>query len=326
MEQPIITSEESLVVDPNAPVPTPEMNGDAPVTNEADPTAAAAEPMEQPIQSSPVPTPSGVNVVNGDMKEEIKSQDAAMDVASMPTLVSEETKDDRKLNPYKSHWLTTFNFEGMEYKLPLDFEGTSKDFGDDSPMALYGARLGFGGELYLGGGLMTSSRVEGYYMGTAFTRERTAGPEVTDVKFGYTKDTGQIFGVDAVQTLSWLFDLKTKNPFLDEMTYLTLEPFVEAGIGIGRAFLKKRYHYDLTVQEDYEQSFADELANAKIGAGLQATSSSGFMLFMRVTQNRYEITKRKSKGYNHNGDINFSDDNADMDSITIYSIGGGYKF
>lgn len=246
--------------------------------------------------------------------------------------VETEVETDTSFNPRKSHWLTTFGFEGMEYKLPFAFPGQKNKIKEDN-YQLYGGRLGFGGELYLGAGFMTSTRVEGYFMGTLFTKAKNAGPDIDNLEFTYTKDSGQIYGGDVVQTLGFLFDMKTKNPFIEEWAYLTVEPFIEAGFGIARAWNKKRYKYDTApeITENYNHSFYDELTNFKLGVGINFTSSSGYFLTLKATQNRYDISKRKSAGYIHpdggsRTPLNATIENVDIDPVTIFSLGGGYKF
>lgn len=243
-----------------------------------------------------------------------------------------EVQEKRAFNPRESHWYTTIAFEAMEYQLPFEYTGAKEKFNKEK-RALYGGRIGFGGELYLGAGFMTSTRLEGYYMGTLFESAKTADPEIENEDLATIKDVGQIYGGDIVQTLSFMWELKTKNPLMDEMTYLMVEPFVEAGIGRAWAYNQKDYSWDTGgVKEEYDQSFTDELTNAKIGGGINFTSRQGFFLTLKVTQNRYDITKRKTKGYYYaDGDlsptpINDSDSNKDLDSIVIYSLGGGYKF
>lgn len=240
--------------------------------------------------------------------------------------------DPKAFNPRASHWYTTFGFEGMEYDLPFMYVGAKEKFNPEKRQ-LYGGRLGFGGEIHLGAGFMTSTRVEGYYMGTLFEKAKTADPGLANDDIATVKDTGQIYGADAVQTLSYLWDIKTRNPFMDTYSYVTIEPFIEAGIGKAQAWNKKDYSYNIPTQvkEEYDQSFKDDLTNVKFGAGVNITSRRGFFLYLRATQNRYDITKRTTKGYYYpNGQttpipVN-SNPSTKLDPIMVYSLGGGYKF
>jgi hypothetical protein len=251
-----------------------------------------------------------------------------------PTLKSEKVLEEEKtFKTRASHWVTTFTFENSQYELFPDnysFSG-KKDF-ESEKHQLWGGRLGFGGEIYLGWGFVTRSMIEGYYHGTLFSQVLNGGDYDSDVKFAYTKKTGQILGGDASQSFGWMFDLKTVNPFTDEMTYLSIETFVEAGMGKGWAYNQLNYSYDLdTTDERFKIRVRDDLLNARVGAGINMTSNQGFFLMMKATINRYEITQRKINGYiQENGDpqtsISEKPEDAKIDPVVIYTLGGGYKF
>jgi hypothetical protein len=248
-----------------------------------------------------------------------------------------EVISNKEFDPRRSHWITTFGFEGMEYQLPFQYEGLKERF-NEQRRQLYGGRLGFGGELHLGAGFHLGAMVEGYYMGTLFQQAKTASPEVDDVDVASTKNNGQIYGADAVASLSFLWDFKTKNPLMDEWSYLFVEPFLEVGIGRAQAFNKKDYYYNTgsatgasQVNEAYEHTFLDDLTNARIGGGLKLTSRAGFFLYLRATQNRYDITRRRQKGFTQQDDADRSPltgviEDSKMDPVMIYAFGGGYKF
>ncbi len=235
----------------------------------------------------------------------------------------------RDFTPRESHWYSTFGFEAMEYELPFQYVGQEERFTAEKRQ-LYGGRIGFGGELHIGAGLMTSTRLEGYYMGTLFESVQSADPGGPDEDVATIKDAGQIFGADAVQTLSYLWDFQAKNPFMDTYSYMTIEPFIEAGIGKAQAFNKKDYNYDTSIKEGYDQSFKDDLTNVKLGAGINLTSRQGFFLFLKATQNRYDIAKRTTKGFSKQDGQGQqqvgSNPSTKLDPIMVYSLGGGYKF
>lgn len=295
-----------------------EVTGEA-VAEEATPVVSEEVPAEETAEATSETT------------AEAPAPVAAAPVATAQT-VQAEVETERDFNPRENHWYTSFGFEAMEYALPFEYTGAKETIKPENRQ-LYGARLGFGGELYLGAGFMTSTRLEGYYMGTLFESAKTADPELEDEDVATIKDTGQIYGGDIVQTLSFMWELKTKNPLMDEMTYLMVEPFVEAGIGRAWAYNEKDYSYDSgVIVEEYDQSFTDELTNAKIGGGINFTSRQGWFLTLKVTQNRYDITKRKTKGYyyadNDASPTQIDDPNPYkvLEPIMIYSLGGGYKF
>lgn len=299
------------------------------------------EKVSSPIETDEDAEPEVVAKPEEDVKPEIivkpeVAPSQAKDPGT-PALVSTEDMEEEKkrFQQYKSHWVTTFGFEHTKYEIhPKGYEfgnGVKKDFTNDY-QELWGMRIGFGGEIYLGAGFMTRSLVEGYYVGTLFARTLNGGDEESDENFAFTKQTGQIFGGDASQSLGWIFDFKTKNPFMEEWSYLTVEPFIEAGIGIAQAYMRTNYAYELdTTDEAYRLRVRDQLLNARVGAGINFTANSGFFLQLKATVNRYEITERKLDGFiQENGGgrdpIDVKDKNAKIDPVTIYTLGGGYKF
>lgn len=302
-------------------------------------------PAEVSVLEAPAEQPAEENMTV-DSTEEKKTEEVVEQVevapavvstpvaTVMPTLKTEKVLEEE--NTFKtraSHWVTSFTFENSQYELFPDnysFSG-KKDF-ESEKHQLWGGRLGFGGEIYLGWGFVTRSMIEGYYHGTLFSQVLNGGDYDSDVKFAYTKKTGQILGGDASQSFGWMFDLKTVNPFTDEMTYLSIETFVEAGIGKGWAYNKLNYAYDLdTTDERFNIRVRDDLLNARVGAGINMTSNQGFFLSLKATINRYEITQRKINGYIQEDDdpqttISENPENAKIDPVVIYTLGGGYKF
>lgn len=239
--------------------------------------------------------------------------------------------NDGSFNPRKSHWLINFNFEGLNYHTDYEFQGARKKF-EPKDDFLIGARMGFGGELYLGAGFMTSTRVEGYYDAKLFKRDLKADPNVPDVVFSEDKITSQLIGGDIVQSLSFLFDMKTKNPLFDQWSYLTVEPFIEAGLGMGWAYNRRNYRYQTgVVDEVYRKRTTEDLTNLRFGAGIHFTSRSGYFFTMRVTQNNYDVTKKSVKGFQRltggsEVDLGNANPSKNLDPIMVYSLGGGVKF
>ena len=299
---------------------------------------APAEATEAPVASLPEETKEEVKEevveqtpVAAPVEPEVKAVIAGPASPMMKTEAEVETH--RSFNPRASHWLTTFAFENTKYELfPDDYSFTGKKNFKSDDHQLWGGRIGFGGEIYLGAGFVTRSLVEGYYNGTLFSQVLNGGNVDADVKFAYTKKTGQLLGGDASQSLGWMFDLKTKNPFMDEMTYLAIETYVEAGLGKGWAYNRINYNYKLpTTDEKFKLRTRDDFINARVGAGINMTSNQGFFLSLRATVNRYDITKRKVDGYvQENGDptttINEEPKDVKIKPVVIYTLGGGYKF
>lgn len=244
--------------------------------------------------------------------------------------------DPKAFNARKSHWVTTFGFEGAKYRsIPegdYAFEGR-KDF-KAGYQEIWGGRLGFGGEVYLGKGFIARTMGETFYMGTLFSRILNGGEEAEDVEFAFTKQTSQLWGFDASQSLGWMFDFKAKNPFMDTYSYLNMEMFVEAGVGMAWAYNRTNYEYDTgpdNTQEFYRVRMRDDLVNARVGAGFNLTSTKGFFLSVKATLNNYMVTQRKVDGYREEDGqartvFNDKDKNVNIDPVLVYALGGGYKF
>ena len=261
---------------------------------------------------------------------------------SAPVLAA-QIEEDEEFRHREGHWISTFSFESMRYDLPFEFTNArKKEIFSEGGEPFYGGRLGFGREFYIGAGITTTSRVEGYYNGTVSAKRKSANPDV-DVDLSYSKLTGQALGVDASQSLGYIFESKTKNPFMDEMTQFTIEPFIEAGIGVGQALSKASYSEDTGtgangIREEYRLKVQDNYGVARIGAGFNVGSKTGFFMFARVTQNRYEVFNRKQTGYfrpdpgvgvprgPRNSLSNDDVKGVKIDPITVYTFGGGYKF
>ena len=311
---------------------------DAPLVEETTPVASEAVPAL--VESAPLVT-EDVPVA-----EEV----AAPIVEATPTPVVEEKvqlpapaavsktvvdQDDVEFNHRKSNWVSMFGFETVKYTLPLEFTGAS-DYFKEKERDLYGARLGFGREFYLGWGFLLQGRLDGYYMGTLFEGIQTADPEFPGTEISNEKDTGSYYGADAVAHLGWMFDYKTKNIFLGDMTYMAMELFVEAGVGKGASYQRKEYNFDADSVDQYDFIMQDEFTTNSIAAGINILStSSGFFLNLKATQVNISLDKRKIRekkleggapGSSAGAFVKRTDNDADIDPVTIIAVGGGYKF
>lgn len=262
------------------------------------------------------------------------AQEFVSPVSTGPVLTTETPKENERFNPRESHWLVSFGFEGLKYEVPSDFSGARESF-QAKEQELWGGRIGVGGEIYLGAGFNTTTRVEGFYVGTLFTRRINAGPEDTDIDFAYTKRSGNVWGFEASQSIGFLFNFKTKNPFLDEWAFLTVEPFIEAGVGKAWAYNRLAYDYNTNtppgVNEGYRQRVEDDLVSAKFGGGVNLTSSTGYFLYLKGFVNTFDIIERKTTTYTRPDQgvgttVSETSKNAKIDPIVTYALGGGYKF
>lgn len=314
----------SEVVDPLIPMEASE--NIVPIATEDEPEMTTENAQENP------PATVAEKIVEPSLEPSVtEMKQVENPIATPAPVMTTNFKERGHYQPRKGHWVSTFGFEGMEYQVPLDYQGTHDEF-EDEKRAYYGGRLGFGREFYLGLGFTTSTKIEGYYMGTLFETALSADPEVQNVEFAYTKKTGYMYGADIVQSLGFIFDMATKNPFMEEMTYLTVEPFVFAGIGRAQAYNRTSYHWETNGIEDYRSTTEDQITTASWGGGLNVTSITGFFLYLKATQYRLNITKREEETFSSTTTVpagttskNTLTD-VDVDPVTVYAIGGGYKF
>jgi len=251
--------------------------------------------------------------------------------ADTPVMTTEVVREEIPFRTTESHWVNSFGFEGVKYEVPFEFSGAQKTI-TPGEQELWGGRLGFGREFYLGAGFNATTKLESYYVGTLFAGKENLVSDNDDVDLAYTKETGNVWGIEAIQSIGFLFDMKTKNPFLDEWTYLTVEPYIEAGFGIGWAYNRLDYNYDLNnVSEKYTQKVTDNLLNTRFGGGINFNATTGYFLYLKAFINNYDVIKRKTKTYEMpNGGsgttVTDTEKNVEVDPQLTYSIGGGYKF
>lgn len=315
---------------------------DAPPVEETPISETRADDVPALVEDpAPVPVESAAPVVETEVAppvvEEVIVEQPKAEPKVGPTIEStaEVEDEDPSFNHRKSHWIGTFGFETVKYTVPLEFAGASEEF-QEKDRDLYGARLGFGREFYLGAGFLLQGRVDGYYMGTLFEGIQTADPEFPGTEVSNEKDTGSYYGADAVAHFGWMFDYKTKNPFLGDMTYLAMELFVEAGIGKGKSYQRKEYNFDAASVDQYDFIMEDEFTTQSVSAGINILStSSGFYLYLKGTQVNLSLDKRDirekrleagASGSSAGAFVKRSDNSADIDPVTIFALGGGYKF
>lgn len=290
----------------------PPVTSGTPVLSEKDDTPAKETSAEEELYEKPAPETS---------------------TPVLTTLETDKLRGGKEFNPRKSHLITSFGFEGMKYDFEQNFDGERKDF-KDSQRELYGARLGVGYEMYLGAGFNTTTKLNGFYAGTLFEKKQTADPDVENIDFAFSKKSSSYWGAEVAQSIGFLFDMKSKNLFGD-MIQLTIEPFVEAGIGRAWAYNRINYHYDTGpnpgVQEDYRRTVSDTLTTTRLSAGFNVISTQGYFLHLMGSLTTFNLNKRKveeSKRANHgtlDATVNPSF-TEEIDPIVSYTIGGGYKF
>ncbi len=335
--------DEFLDADPSSEtVAVPDMIDPTPATDvvseEKVPEEVAKEVeefKESDVPVAEIPAQQDPGPIGESSEPEIQLSDAEKK-SEMPVLSSEVTNDE-EFTAKKSHWQALYAFEMFKLQTPFKFtNGKNNKIFTEEDEQLFGGRLGFGRNLYIGGGLNTTSRLEAFYAGAAFGNVKTANPDA-DQNISTKKVNGQNYGADICQSLGFIFEAKMMNPFMDQMTYMTIEPFVEVGAGVSNARSKASYDYDTGAYVDhYRHTIDDKIANARIGAGINIAGRTGFFMFLRVTQNRYKILNRKTTGYTQpNGQSSTdldtdaqrkADKNVNINPITMFTLGGGYSF
>lgn len=326
VDAPPLTEENKPAETTEAVEATPETA--APTIDQLEPEMTLPEEVAQKPEETEAPTES---VLNEDLK--LKAPMATFGVRGIaPESVStaKVDEDDDSFNHRKGNWVGTFGFENTKYTLPFAFQGDEASFKEED-RELWGGRLGFGREFYLGWGFLFGARLDGYYLGTLFEDAETANPEF-DIDVASEKNNGHMYGGDAIAHLGWMFDFKTKNPFLGEMTYLAIELFGEAGVGRGRAYNRKNYFFKAATDEEYDIIVEDDYTSQIVSGGINILSTStGAFLNLKVSTVALDITERKIRGTSRpNGQAatNLKDTikNPDTDPITIFTLGGGIKF
>lgn len=246
------------------------------------------------------------------------------------TLEADQPRGGKEFNPRKSHLVTSFSFEGLKYEFEQGYDGAKKDF-KDTERELYGARLGVGYEMYLGAGFNTTTKLNGFYVGTLFEQKQTADPDVEDIDFAFSKRTSSFWGAEIAQSIGFLFDMRSKNLFGD-MVKLTIEPFVEAGVGKAFAYNRINYFYDTTgttaggTREAYRRTVSDNLTTMRLSAGFNVISTQGYFLHVMASVVNLDLTDRdveERTNFVDNASPAFTED---LDPTVSYTLGGGYKF
>jgi hypothetical protein len=228
-------------------------------------------------------------------------------------------------NALKSQWIFSLGAEQSRYYLPWDYTSPSKNFRHKG-RTLSGGRFTFGREFSLFAGLIASTKIEGYYLGTLFTKAETGGQEA-GIDITQTKRTGQLAGADVVLSLGYSFPMSFRDLFIGQMNYLRFEPYVEIGTGRAWAFNKLYYTDIRDGGREYEHIFSDVLLNSRLSIGFNLTSLSNYFMYVRATANDFTISERTiDRRVDGASDPTIKQTDAKMAPVMIYAVGGGYKF
>lgn len=324
---PIVSPEDALT-----DAPAESVTGDrkkAPDATVAVPAASDDPPVSEPLDLAPAVEEATPAIAVEEGPAPVKS-----DLQKIgPVGVSADRFDEaeRPFNHRKSHWVGTYGFQNSKYVVPLQYTGSKVNFKDED-RELWGGRAGIGYELYLGLGLLLQGRLDGYYLGTVFQQDKVA-KNAAGAKVGSEKDTGQMAGGDAVLHAGWMFDLVTKNPILGEMTYLAVEPFVEASYGRGQAYNRKKYYFNGAQSDAYRFTMTDYFSSQSVSVGLNVLSTnSGFFLNLKATR-MFLTIDNGDRRISSTSTVNSASassvsrpNDVRIDPVTIFTLGGGYKF
>lgn len=233
-------------------------------------------------------------------------------------------------NPAKSNWVSTFGFEAQGLPVERNFQGLGKSFQDKNEM-LAGARLGFGRDFYLGKGFTTRTQVEGYFVGTLFEPKKSVTSEDKKAENSYSQKDGNIWGGEISQVLSHVSEFNAPNFIGDHKIKMYFEPFLEAGIGMGKTNFRFDYLMNTqTVAEKYRKVLDNTFLSQKVSIGVNIISNTGYFLTLKASQLAHRITDSKSyEMVGQNGAMSRRDVDQKDDSVNFaysYYLGGGYKW
>lgn len=232
--------------------------------------------------------------------------------------------------PQKSNWVSTFGLEAQGLPLAKSFQGQAKNY-QDSDELLSGARLGFGRDFHLFAGLTTRTQVEAYFVGTLFEPKKAVTNEDSNATSSYSQKQGNIWGGEISQVLSYITEFSAPSFIGDHKLKMYFEPFLEAGIGMGKTNFRFNYTMNTdAINERYTKVLDNTFISQKLSVGMNFISTTGYFLTLKASQLAHQITDSNSyevvdlgTGGNRR-DINQKDETVDF-SYSYY-LGGGYKW
>ena len=233
-------------------------------------------------------------------------------------------------NPKKSNWVTSFGFEGQGLPVERSFQGQGKSFQDKNEL-LMGARLGIGRDFYLGAGFNTRTQLDGYFVGTIFEPKKAVTGEDSSASNSFTQKQGNIFGGEISQVLSFITEFNAPVFIGEHKIKMYFEPFIEAGIGIGKSVFRFDYRMKTsTLDEEYRKVMDNTFISQRLSVGMNFISKSGYFLTLKASQVAHQISDSKSYEMAGNGGaLSRRDIDQKNDTINLsysYYLGGGYKW
>lgn len=203
------------------------------------------------------------------------------------------TKDFKSKKLRDSKWIfdTGANFVQYPTTLP-EFTGTHESVKKDSQANIYGLTLGFGREFFLGAGVSTTVKLNGFY---SKTLEKNVGQAAEDVDIDLAEkyDVNMVYGTDATISLNYLF----------ENSIVNVQPFVEFGAGTGASRIEKKYSFrgvtgsaTASNPELYDIAMEETFNYAKTSVGLNFISNSGIVSYIKATRLGLNVSSRETTG------------------------------
>ena len=234
-------------------------------------------------------------------------------------------------NPRKSNWVSTFGFDAQGLLSKRDFQALNKNFTDKTEL-LVGPRIGIGREFHLFGGLYTKSTIEGYFVGTLFEPTKKVSGGDSKAKSSYTKKKGNIYGAEAAQSLSWVTEFHIPNYFTENKIKMYFEPFIEAGIGVGKGYYRFNYVFnESTGSERYSNTMEETFLSQRVSAGMNFIGTNGYFLTLKTSALNHQVSKGSNMIYAQPNGAGATRSEIDLKNESIkfdYNVfvGGGYKW
>ncbi len=233
-------------------------------------------------------------------------------------------------NPRKSNWVASFGFEGQGLPVERSFQGQGKSFQDKNEL-LMGARIGIGRDFYLGAGFNTRTQLDGYFVGTIFEPKKSVTKEDSSASTSFTQKQGNTFGGEISQVLSFITEFNAPVFIGEHKVKMYFEPFIEAGIGIGKSVFRFDYRMKTsTLDEEYRKVMDNTFISQRLSVGMNFISKSGYFLTLKASQVAHQVSDSKSYEVAGNGGAltrrDIDEKNETINLSYSYYLGGGYKW
>lgn len=155
---------------------------------------------------------------------------------------------------------------------------------------IYGSSIAFGRDFFINGGFSSTLKFGGFYYRT-FDAEKGKASKDIDIELANTRTDHIVYGGNSSLSLNYLF----------EGTSIDTQPFILAGIGVGKARIEREYQYDGiesngSDREYYEMEVEDDFSFRELGIGINFISKRGIVTSFKFAKTTIAINKRKLEG------------------------------